>query len=75
MDLCNIIQLAWDTKWIIAGDEANNTVCLAFENGVEVTVKLFFSNPSMYIEYDTSCQLQVLHPPAMVAIEYLPSKH
>ena len=54
MDLCNIIQLAWDTKWIIAGDEANNTVCLAFENGVEVTVKLFFSNPSMYIEYDTS---------------------
>ena len=25
MDLCNIIQLASGIKWIIAGDEANNT--------------------------------------------------
>ena len=24
----NIIQLAWDIKWVIAGDEANNNVVL-----------------------------------------------
>ena len=46
IDFFNIIQLAWDIEWIIAGDEAHNNdiftgenVSWAFENNLKVTVK------------------------------------
>ena len=45
IDFFNIVQLAWDIKWIIAGDEAYNNdiftcenVSWAFKNSVKVTV-------------------------------------
>ena len=48
----NIIQLAWDIEWIIAGDEAHNkdiftgeNVSWAFKNSVKVIVNTNLSTP------------------------------
>ena len=53
MDFFNIIQLAWDIEWIIAGAEAHNNdiftvenVSWAFKNNVKVTVNTNLSTPS-----------------------------
>ena len=52
IDFFNIIQLAWDIEWIIAGDEAHNNdiftgenVSWAFKNNVKVTVNPNLSTP------------------------------
>ena len=55
IDFFNVIQLAWDIEWIIAGHEAhNNDVSWAFKNNVKVTVNTNLSTPvcTLYIEID-----------------------
>ena len=60
IDFFNIVQLAWDIEWIVAGDETHNNniftgenVSWAFKYNVKVTVNPNLSTPVWYIEIDT----------------------